>query len=115
MTTVAQLKQFEKAVKKYLPMVPEWEVAVMMKKGKGWRAQCQMDSQSKLAAILLDSHLNPKTLTEKEIEMLALHEVLHIVLFDLARIAEVDGRSTAVDRIEHEIINRVCNFLTPKL
>lgn len=113
MATKKQFKVFESTVHSVMDkMLPDWDYGVEFKKcpNENWDACCNYNCKTHTATITMDIHLNNKH-PVSYVKKIAVHEAMHVVLAELCELAEFHGRSETIDRIEHAVINRLCNVL----
>jgi hypothetical protein len=105
--TVEQALEFDECVKHWQTVLNlmDWRLERSMKPAKGAMASMQCDNQARLGTYQLGdfgaSPINSETLS-----MTALHECLHVFLYDLITTAQ-DRSATPEDleSVEHRVIN----------
>jgi hypothetical protein len=117
--TKKQLSTFAKAVCKWQDLlgVKDWEITIKLddrpqpdgSSDEGW---CDYKLNGRVATIALMKYM-PYPMTDTAIKKLAFHEVFHLVLADLDRMAMTDKPygPNAVDRECHKIIAKLVNLL----
>lgn len=105
--TAEQALEFDSWVKHWQKTLNlmDWRIERSLKQAKGAMASMECDGQARLGTYQLgdfgSSPINSETLS-----MTALHECLHVFLYDLITTAQDrSANSDAVDAVEHRVIN----------
>ena len=103
---------FKKHVKKWRDKlgVTDWDISVDMDELEPDRAaQCQYENQNRYALITVDK--DTENATSRNLEGLAIHEVLELVMADLREALCAFYNTDLVDQHVHRVIRRLENAL----
>jgi len=111
-----EFKQFKGHVKKTMKRLglTGWDCEIQHKQiGNGVCARVYFDNVAKSSLIHLTKDVEYAYAFESDVERLAMHEVLHLLLVDYCWTAATTGDhvSDAVVAKEHELINRLMGVL----
>ena len=105
--TAEQAVEFDQWIKHWQQVLNlnDWRIERSMKPAKGAMASMQCDAQARLGTYQLGD-FGSATINTESLSMTALHECLHVFLFDLISTAQ-DRLATAdqLDAAEHRVVN----------
>lgn len=113
-TTQADFEIFSKSMYKYVDLfgLKSWEVSVSHNdKHIDNRATCEADLSARHATITLTKSKWGYVPSEREIKLVAFHEVCELLLWSLVQYAEARKPEGDIQSITHEIIHTLENSL----
>ena len=105
--TPEQAAEFHRHVQHWQTLLnlQDWRIEKGLRPAKGAMADVECDSAARLAVYRLGD-FGAAPINTESLRLTALHEVLHVFLFDLIATAQDRGASTdAVGIVEHRVIN----------
>lgn len=93
----------------------DWRIEKGLKPAKNAMASVEFHSPARLATYRLGDW-GGTPITEKSLEQTAVHELLHVVLYDLVAVAQNrDAKDEDIEAAEHRVINVFERLLTKEL
>lgn len=105
--TDAEAQQFDRYIQHWQAVLnlQDWRIEKGVRHAKGAMAEVECDNAARLAVYRLGD-FGATPITTHSLRLTALHECLHVFLFDLLSVAQDRSASPeAVDAIEHRVIN----------
>lgn len=105
--TPEQAAEFHRHVQHWQTLLnlQDWRIEKGLRSAKGAMADVECDSAARLAVYRLGD-FGATPINTESLRLTALHEVLHVFLFDLIATAQDRGAPTdAVGIVEHRVIN----------
>ena len=94
----------------------DWRIAVHEKRAnrKVMAEVFKFDLEQRSASIRLGKDWGAEEVTDRTLNETALHEILHVFLFELIETAKLDPEPDILSSVEHRVINVLEKLLTEK-
>lgn len=112
--TPADVEAFHGYMRKWQSLLNlrDWRIEAGTKRSK-MMAEVTFNTSARLATYKVGENFGAQPVTPLALEETALHELLHVVLYDLLRAVGTDASVDELDAREHAVINLLEKLLMP--